>query len=110
MKTTVKRWTPLSIAALVLGFMVWWPLGLTVLGYILWGGSVDLAAKDVVNRIRTPHSGNSAFDNYKHETLKRLEEEQGAFNDFVEHLRQSRDREEFEKFMADRSSNKAVEA
>jgi hypothetical protein len=110
MNKIVKRWTPLSIAAMVLGFMVWLPLGLAVLGYILWGGSVDIAAKDVVNRIRTPHSGNSAFDDYKRQTLKRLEEEQNAFNDFVEHLRQSRDREEFEKFMANRSTSKAVEA
>lgn len=31
------QWGPLSIALMVLGFVVWWPLGLAVLAYILWG-------------------------------------------------------------------------
>ena len=36
-----KRWTPLAIFAMIVGFILWWPLGLAVIGYILWGGSVD---------------------------------------------------------------------
>ncbi len=100
MKTTAKRWTPLSIAALVLAFMTWWALGLAVLAYILWGGSIDDAVKHAVDRFRTPASGNSAFDDYKRETLARLEEEQKEFSNFMEQLRKSRDREEFESFMA----------
>ncbi len=98
-----SRWTPLSIAAIVLGFVVWWPIGIAVLAYILWGGSVDGAVNDAWNRVRTPRSsGNRAFDEYKEQTLKRLEEEQDAFADFVEKLRAARDREEFERFMAER--------
>ena len=31
------QWGPLTIALMVLGFVVWWPLGLAVLAYILWG-------------------------------------------------------------------------
>ncbi|MGI9482627.1 MAG: DUF2852 domain-containing protein [Hyphomicrobiales bacterium] len=110
MKTTAKRWTPLSIAAMVLGFMVWWPLGIAVLAYILWGGSVDDAAKHAVDRVRTPSSGNTAFDEYKRETLARLEQEQAAFADFVEHLRRTRDREEFERFMSEHKTRKPVES
>ncbi len=105
MKTSGRRWTPLAIAALVLGFIVWWPLGLAVIAYILWGGDVDTTVKQAVDQFRTPTSGNAAFDDYKRETLKRLEQEQAAFSEFVEHLRRSRDRDEFEKFMAERGKS-----
>ncbi len=47
-------------------------------------------------------SGNRAFDDYRAETLKRLEEEQREFKDFLERLRLARDRSEFDQFMADR--------
>jgi hypothetical protein len=47
-------------------------------------------------------SGNRAFDDYRTETLKRLEEEQGEFKEFLERLRFAKDRGEFEKFMAER--------
>ncbi len=111
-----SRWTPLGVAALVLGFMVWWPLGLAVLAYILWGGSIDELAARTVEQIRDiirPASGslrptgNAAFDAYREETLRRLEEEQREFEEFVTKLRQARDREEFERFMAERNAAKA---
>lgn len=47
-------------------------------------------------------SGNRAFDDYRTETLKRLEDEQREFKDFLERLRFAKDREEFERFMAER--------
>ena len=31
------QWGPLTIALMVLGFVVFWPLGLAMLAYILWG-------------------------------------------------------------------------
>ncbi len=106
-----SRWTPIGVAAVVLGFAVWWPIGLATIGYILWGGSIDDVVNDTVNSVkgmaRRPtttggSSGNAAFDAYRAETLQRLEEEQIAFNEYVEKLRQARDREEFERFMAER--------
>ncbi|MEP5514422.1 MAG: DUF2852 domain-containing protein, partial [Bauldia litoralis] len=30
-------WTPLTIFLMVLGFIVFWPLGLAMLAYIIWG-------------------------------------------------------------------------
>jgi len=54
----------------------------------------------------TSTSGNSAFDAYREETLKRLEEEQKAFGDFMERLKRARDQEEFERFMAERRADK----
>ena len=49
-------------------------------------------------------SGNRAFDEYRSETLKRLEEEQREFKDFLERLRFAKDRDEFDQFMAERRS------
>jgi hypothetical protein len=47
-------------------------------------------------------SGNRAFDDYREETLKRLEEEQREFKDFLARLRFARDRAEFDQFMTER--------
>ncbi len=47
-------------------------------------------------------SGNRAFDDYRAETLKRLEDEQREFKDFLEQLRFAKDRAEFDQFMAAR--------
>jgi hypothetical protein len=47
-------------------------------------------------------SGNAAFDEYKAETLRRLEEEQAEFNAFLEGLRKARDKAEFDDFMNSR--------
>ena len=47
-----------------------------------------------------PSSGNRAFDEYRMDTLRRLEEEQAEFKDFLERLRHARDKEEFDQFMA----------
>jgi hypothetical protein len=47
-------------------------------------------------------SGNRAFDEYRVETLRRLEEEQREFRDFLERLRQAKDKAEFDQFMAER--------
>ena len=50
-------------------------------------------------------SGNRAFDEYRSETLKRLEEEQREFKDFLARLRFAKDRAEFDQFMAERRSH-----
>lgn len=49
-----------------------------------------------------PPSGNRAFDEYRAETLRRLEEEQQEFVAYLERLRQAKDKAEFDTFMADR--------
>ena len=35
-------WTPLSVGAMVIGFIVYWPLGLAVLAYNIWAQPGDL--------------------------------------------------------------------
>ncbi len=47
-------------------------------------------------------SGNQAFDEYRAETLRRLEEEQAEFASFLDRLRFAKDKAEFDRFMAER--------
>lgn len=48
-------------------------------------------------------SGNTAFDAYKNETLRRLEEEQENFEAFLKRLRDAKDKAEFDQFMDERA-------
>lgn len=49
-------------------------------------------------------TGNAAFDAYKSDTLRRLEEEQTQFEAFLERLREAKDKAEFDQFMKERTS------
>ena len=94
------------IAAMVLGFIFFWPLGLALLAYMIWskrmfsGKSCRRAANA---RTAFTTSGNSAFDAYKADMLRRLEDEQAAFEEFLQRLREAKDQAEFDDFMADRA-------
>jgi hypothetical protein len=59
---------------------------------------------------QAPSSGNHAFDEYRNDTLKRLEEEQREFREFLERLRFAKDKTEFDAFMADRRDRPRPEA
>ncbi len=52
-------------------------------------------------------SGNRAFDEYREETLRRLEDEQKEFKGFLDRLRQAKDKAEFDQFMAERRNRPA---
>jgi len=49
-----------------------------------------------------PSSGNWAFDEYRADMLRRLEEEQREFKEFLDRLRHAKDKAEFDEFMAER--------
>lgn len=94
------------IAAMVLGFIFFWPVGLALLAYMIWSKRMFSGTC----RSRTHHaraafksSGNNAFDAYKSDTLRRLEEEQDAFEAFLQRLRDAKDKAEFDQFMDDRT-------
>lgn len=95
------------IIAAVLGFIVFWPIGLALVFYIIW--SKRMSCNSWGRRSRHDHhrdvgrTGNTAFDAYREETLKRLEEERGAFTSFLNQLRAAKDQAEFDQFMANRS-------
>jgi hypothetical protein len=110
---------PAWIAVMVVGFILFWPIGLAILAYLIWSGRMgcgmkrgpghwhnsDRAARRRAREAwrRSRHSsGNSAFDEYREDMLRRLEDEQKEFQDFLERLRHAKDKAEFDQFMEDR--------
>ena len=52
-------------------------------------------------------SGNRAFDEYRSEALRKLEDEAAEFREFLERLRMAKDRAEFDEFIKDRRNRPA---
>jgi len=122
-------WTPATIALMVLGFMVFWPLGLAMLAYILWGNRFEGFRRDFrgakesfFGNCRAHHrrhhgfgrTGNVAFDDWREKELERLEEERRRldetlkeFDSYVRELRRAKDQQEFDRFMAERNRPKS---
>ncbi|HEY1782583.1 MAG TPA: DUF2852 domain-containing protein [Roseiarcus sp.] len=133
------RWTPFEIVAMVLGFIVFWPIGLAVLGYKFWqsrygGPDLQTVANNKWRDARAMMSsnsswgcgaarrasrfysvsGNAAFDEWRTAELGRLDEErrklddaQREFAEYSDAIRRAKDREEFERFMAERRARPA---
>ena len=119
---------PAWIALVVVSFIVFWPVGLALLIYLKWSGrmfcsrhgrygrwygaedrSEGREAREEFRAWRRRHrwsrhgaSGNVAFDEYREETLRKLDEEQREFRDFLDRLRAAKDRAEFDQFMNER--------
>jgi len=115
------------ITAVVAAFWLAWPVGLALLAFLAgsgrlremrntapgtWfnlgsGGTTDgrwNAGWTGRSRAQAASSGNKAFDDYRDETLRRLEDEEREFQAFLDRLRKARDKSEFDAFMADRRS------
>ena len=135
-----SRWSAFEIIAIILGFIVFWPIGLAILGYKFWqsrNGGPDLqtlatnkwedarammssnsgwgcgGAMRRASRFYSA-SGNVAFDEWRTAELARLDEErrkldeaQREFAEYVDAIRRAKDREEFERFMAERRARPA---
>ena len=116
-------WIGLTLAS----FILFWPLGLVLLGYLIGSGRMacgtngggdrwhrrmermqrrmermQAAAERWGGRGYGASSGNRAFDEYRAETLRRLEQEQREFIAFLNHLRHAKDKVEFDQFMTER--------
>lgn len=120
---------PAWIALMVVGFVLFWPVGLIILGYLIGSGRMGCWThhgarqggerwQERMSRMQqrmqeraaqwgaprwggNPSSGNWAFDEYRAETLRRLEEEQRQFREFLDRLRHAKDKAEFDQFMAE---------
>jgi hypothetical protein len=142
---------PAWIGLTVVSFILFWPLGLVVLGYLIGSGRMacwahgsgdrwaqgsgdrwaqgsgdrwqrrmermqqrmermQAAAERWSGRGYRGSSGNRAFDEYRNETLRRLEEEQREFIEFLNRLRHAKDKVEFDEFMAERGRRPQGEA
>ena len=55
-------------------------------------------------------SGTRAVDEYRTDTLRRLEDEQREFHDFLARLRMAKDKAEFDQFMAERRGRPSPDA
>jgi hypothetical protein len=115
---------PAWIVLMIVGFFVWWPIGLVVLGYLIGSGRMGCwmhgresrwrqRMQQGVDQMRSgagwwggpnqaASSGNRAFDEYRTETLRRLEDEQRDFFEFLNRLRHAKDKAEFDQFMNER--------
>lgn len=116
-----KAW----IVTLILAFIIAWPLGLALFVYMIWSNRMftrscahksDRSGPWGQHAHWGPHhgagrsSGNAAFDAYKAETLRRLQQEQEAFEAFLQRLRDAKDKSEFDAFMEDRAKTNAAKA
>jgi len=90
---------------MVLGFIFVWPVGLALLFYMIWSKrmfSRSCRTSSVHHGFSAMRpSGTTAFDAYKEDTLRRLEDEQSGFEDFLRRLRNAKDKAEFDEFMDD---------
>ena len=96
------------IAAMVAGFVFVWPVGLAILLYMIGSNRMFTCANRRHGPARhrfTGSTGNSAFDAYREETLKRLEDEHEQFTAFMARLREARDKAEFDQFINERREN-----
>jgi hypothetical protein len=102
---------PAWILLMILGFMVWWPVGFMVLAFIIGSGRIGCGYQRLGRCDWWGyHSSNRAFDEYRTETLKRMEDEQREFRDFLARLHQAKDKAEFDQFMADRRNRPPEQA
>jgi hypothetical protein len=126
-------WTPLTILLMVVGFIVFWPLGFIMIAYILWGDRIPEIKRHFEGGADTRRewrgfpgsgpssrgfgfnaSGNEAFDEYRDKEMKRLDEERRKldeerreFESYARDLRRARDKDEFDRFMRERASRKS---
>lgn len=100
------------IIAMVIGFVLFWPVGLAFLFYMIWSKRMNCNSWGRRGREARARdhgrTGNTAFDTYREETLRRLEEERGAFTSFLDQLRAAKDQAEFDQFMASRRNTPDV--
>ena len=120
---------PAWIGLMIVSFILFWPAGLVVLGYLIGSGRMGCWMHGREGRWRQrmqqgmdqmrggavwrsgpnqgASSGNRAFDEYRTETLRRLEDEQRDFFEFLNRLRHAKDKAEFDQFMAERGRRSA---
>jgi biopolymer transport protein ExbB/TolQ len=116
-------WTPATVALMVAGFMVFWPLGLAMIAYILFGDRFDAFKKDANETVDSlfkscrssasahGRTGNAAFDDWRAREIERLNEERrkldemrAEFEEELRELRRAKDQDEFDRFMAKRNA------
>jgi Protein of unknown function (DUF2852) len=129
-----KPWSVYEIGAVLGGFVAFWPLGLAALYLKhkkgeLWNGASDMQApwqnwkspRDAAEHFSGnfkrrdwqgfSNTGNQAFDEYRKVELekleamrRKLEKERKSFDEFLSKMRHAKDREDFDRFMAEKNA------
>ncbi len=114
-----RGWSPLNVVLMIAGFIFFWPLGLAMIAWIIWGDEIGRMFGDAKAQFHSAtraapfsaaasrRTGNLAFDDYRAAELARLAEERrkleemrAEFEGFVAELHRAKDQEEFKRFMA----------
>jgi hypothetical protein len=121
---------PAWIGLLIVSFFVFPPLTLVIIAYLIWTGRMGFKLgqngapgqwqSQWQNRMQqrarswgcggNRSSGNWAFDEYRDDMIRRLEDEQQEFRDFLDRLRRAKDKAEFDQFMAERGRRRDEQA
>ncbi len=129
-------WTPATIALTVAGFMVFWPVGLAMLGYVLFGERLNGFKQDANSAVdgvfsscrraaggfgrnaysaQSGYTGNVAFDEWRTAEIERLNDERRKLDEMrsefeadLRELRRAKDKQEFDSFMARREAGKTA--
>lgn len=122
-------WTPATVAMTVAGFMVFWPIGLAMLGYVLFGDRFEAFKRDANSTVDgfasacrkqgsgfSKHSatGNVAFDEWRNAEIERLNDERrkldemrSEFEEELREFRRAKDKEDFDRFMVKREKHQS---
>ena len=114
-----SNWSAMNIAAMVLGFVFFWPVGVVIVLWILSGRNVNDLPQAITNLWRnvtgkTKHDGegvpgseNSVFNDYQQtqrdrirEIKDEIKERARRFRDFRTAAKRRADEEEFNQFMS----------
>src|SRR5882757_362369 len=89
---------PAWIALTILGFVIWWPIGLATLAFIIGSGRMSCWKGGGMSR------WHGAADQMRHAGAWWPPTRSGkrAFDDFLARLRMAKDKAEFDQFMAER--------
>lgn len=114
------KWSPMNIAAMVLGFVLFWPVGLVVLFWIMSGRDARELPHAVKHKFRSilghegghhhygsMHSDNVVFNEYQQtqfDRIREIKEEIGErarrFHAYRANAKRRADEEEFNQFMS----------
>ncbi len=111
---------PAWIALMILGFIVWWPLGFAILAYLIWSGRMGCGKHGSVAGWERQRRGRSAWNLVaaaleRQPCLRRISRRDAApagrgaarIPEFLDRLRIAKDKTEFDQFMAERRGRSA---
>jgi Protein of unknown function (DUF2852) len=110
-----------AIVATVLAFVTFWAAGFVLAIVFAWFGFGSsrhpmpslqrlVPFRPTENQPSPDRTGNLSFDTYRTNVLARLENEQTSFVAFLDRLRSSKDKAQFDRFMEDRArTNQAAD-